>query len=300
VAAFVIGVLGIAATNKAEEVLEIFPAFSPPPPPPFVTNQPVGISNGGNNCWANSTLQMVLNNPELEAKFASDPAFRNIFTQYRAAQSARTHVCQSLTGREVRSRLVERGVEIGAGASQEDAAIPFEQMLGTSNGASFYNLTQTRGGRASPSVPEPMISLELDMEFDDSFAQLFNAHFRYRLDRSDFIRRFHTAPQTLLVHLKRFARDPVSGAEVKNTRAYDVPLETILTADKSVDNREARYECNGFIQHLGSTLNGGHYVAYIKREGKWWYCSDSYIREAGPEAVEAARRNAYIFSYAKV
>lgn len=300
VPAFVIGMLGIAATHKEDELLEIFPIFSESPPPPFVTNQPIGITNGGNNCWANSTLQIVLNNPELEAKFSSDPAFRDIFIKYRAAQSAKTHVCSSLTGREVRDRLIARGVEIGSGASQEDSSVPFEEMLGASNGASFYSLTQTRDGRASSAVLEPMISLELDLDFDDSFSQLFNTHFRYRHDGSDFIRKFQTAPQTLLVHLKRFAIDSASGAAVKINRAYDVPLETTLTADKSVDNREARYHCNGFIQHLGSTLNGGHYVAYIRREGKWWYCSDSYVREAGQEAVEAARKNAYIFSYTRV
>lgn len=299
VGAFVIGLLGIAATYEGEAAEEIIPEE---PPPLFVRNQPIGIRNGGNNCWANAMLQIVLNNPELERKFASQVAFREIFTKYRASQSSQTHICPSLTGGEARIFLHGFGVDVGAGFSQEDAGAAFEAMLGIPNGPAFYTLMQSVAGRDPLPMTEPMISLALQSEL--SFQQMFDLYFSCHNDQNLTLRKqFITAPQTLVVQLRRFTHQTASNgtiSSVKNNGICDVPLSLTVTADKNRDNREARYECNGFILHLGSSLNGGHYVAYIQREGKWWYCSDSIVREASLQAVEAAKKNSYILSYAKV
>jgi len=268
----------------------------------FVPGQPVGINNGGNNCWANSDLQLVLNNPELEAKFSNHPAFTHIFTEYRRTQAARSTICGNLTGKEARAHLVSLGAPVGGGCSQEDAAIAFETMLGSHNGLPFYSFRQSVNGRAPIEHREPMIALP--MESGATFQQLFDAFFFYVAAEGDSVRKqFNTAPQTLVVQLRRFTHQRTATGDfvsVKNNTERDIPLTLTVSRDKSIDRREATYECNGFNVHLGTSLAGGHYVAYVKKPDGWWYCSDSNVRKAPLHEVEAEKRQAYVCTYRRV
>jgi len=39
------------------------------------------------------------------------------------------------------------------------------------------------------------------------------------------------------------------------------------------------YSLTGIIVHYGNSLNSGHYVAFIKKNGKWFLCNDSSITQ---------------------
>ena len=114
---------------------------------------------------------------------------------------------------------------------------------------------------------------------------------------------FPTAPLTLLIQIKRFGHNHNANGTVtslKNTSALDIPLEMDVSADISQDRLTAHYECTGFIEHRGGSVNGGHYISYVKREGKWWLCDDSCVREATAAQVAVAKRNSYMISYRKM
>ncbi|MCX6991158.1 MAG: ubiquitin carboxyl-terminal hydrolase family protein [Chlamydiae bacterium] len=308
VAAFVIGFLGVAATYTDESEESAAPVMRVAvPPPPFEPNQPVGISNGGNNCWANAALQLVLNNPELEAACRVDPVFAEMFTRYRAAQGAQQYQCGYL-GREARAVLHARNGDIDAGFRQEDASEFFGTMLGGNDerqavrGQVFYRLQQSTAGRPFVDAYEPFIGLQ--MQDTVPFLDMFNSFFNYATAEGEPVRKvFPIAPQTLVIQLKRFEHylnGDGSATPRKNARPLDIPLEMDVAAGISRDGVAAHYECTGFIVHRGEGVNGGHYISYVKREGKWWLCDDSTVREATPAQVAAAKRNSYMISYGKV
>jgi ubiquitin carboxyl-terminal hydrolase 5/13 len=39
------------------------------------------------------------------------------------------------------------------------------------------------------------------------------------------------------------------------------------------------YALHGFVTHLGSGVHSGHYVAHIKKDGKWIYYNDAKVAE---------------------
>ena len=58
----------------------------------------------------------------------------------------------------------------------------------------------------------------------------------------------------------------------------------------------ARYEFASVVEHLGSTMKGGHYVSYV-HSGSFKWCNDEVITETTWEHVEA--RQAYLLVYVR-
>lgn len=57
-----------------------------------------------------------------------------------------------------------------------------------------------------------------------------------------------------------------------------------------------KYWCAAIVCHLGS-MDGGHYVAYVRHDGKWFKCDDSWITAASNAEVAACQ--AYMLFYAQ-
>lgn len=71
------------------------------------------------------------------------------------------------------------------------------------------------------------------------------------------------------------------------------------------------YRLVGVVEHQG-TMRGGHYVAYVRGEGKskgnvedeekggsvWYHASDAYVRQASLQ--EVFRSEAYILFYERI
>ena len=100
-------------------------------------------------------------------------------------------------------------------------------------------------------------------------------------------------PKVLVIHLKRFNnRDKV---ELK----VDFPIEQTLNISKYVlDNKEkvnCEYELFGICNHMGS-LTSGHYTAYAKNNGEWYYYDDPIVcKEDNIENINLS--NAYVLFY---
>ncbi|KJE88544.1 hypothetical protein CAOG_00185 [Capsaspora owczarzaki ATCC 30864] len=114
------------------------------------------------------------------------------------------------------------------------------------------------------------------------------------VDRQDADKQFllHTAPNCLVVHLKRFCQTR-HGAE-KNTRSVPFPLVLDMTpfttmANDSVESSSSSssasssviYDLYAIVVHMGG-MGGGHYIANVKsrREGgldSWFSVSDSHV-----------------------
>lgn len=53
-------------------------------------------------------------------------------------------------------------------------------------------------------------------------------------------------------------------------------------------NNKKEYELYGLVEHSG-TLHGGHYISYVRVDGVWYYCSDSFVRVANEAEVYNAK-----------
>jgi ubiquitin carboxyl-terminal hydrolase 16/45 len=88
---------------------------------------------------------------------------------------------------------------------------------------------------------------------------------------------------------------------------FGLPFFSLIFS--SVDKDKCFYRLAGVVEHIGPTMNAGHYVAYVRARrledqqqqsscSSSWFCADdSNIREATLE--EVLKRQAYILFYEK-
>jgi ubiquitin carboxyl-terminal hydrolase 8 len=101
----------------------------------------------------------------------------------------------------------------------------------------------------------------------------WNEHTRQKEEISKNIT-FWNFPKVLVVSLKRFSPD---GTE-KNMELVDFPIDT-LDLSKYVSGYKPQtyvYELYGVCNHIGN-VHGGHYTAFVKRNGQWIHCNDTTV-----------------------
>lgn len=106
-----------------------------------------------------------------------------------------------------------------------------------------------------------------------------------------------SAPEILVICLKKFEKT-VTGMKKysKNiTFSLELNLARYFLEVEGKLPEITRYELYGAVQHSGS-LNGGHYVCYVKKEsGNWYYISDSFFNKVNVNA--ALNSDAYLLFY---
>jgi hypothetical protein len=294
VPAIAAGILGTYVAGNPQELNEIIQMGRP-----FVAGQPIGLNNSGNNCWLNSGLQMLAHIPAFEARMRQIPEFAQFLDSYRAARIASQKVSPNIDSHQIRQYLsTQTGGRVDPGHVQEDAAELFEHLFGGPN--VLYDFEHQLNGLAANSRPEPMIQLGIDRgQPIPGFQQLFNSFFDHGTDivgqRQQLF--FPSAPNDLLIQIKRFYRDR-DGTEGKINDPIEIPL-TFRPPNSCVRGENAAYECNAFLIHHGQSQDGGHYVAYVKIGNVWWYCTDSRVIEVSAKEAQDAVKESYILHYAK-
>ena len=268
----------------------------------FIDSQPIGIQNPLNQCWSNSVLQLLMNNPSIRQRSERLVPIRAIFDRYRADERARNPISQFLNGTELQRILADltNGEQISYDFRQEDPSTAFELLLGQSTGNPYQVLQQQIDGRRPIQIREPFTSLDLvnGRNFYKSFDSIFDSKDEYN---QRIIKKFINAPDTLMIKLQRFKFEQSEEGlkPVKINRAFDIPLELVLNGSKTLDGAPRIYECSGFIVHLGDSIESGHYISYVKKRGVWWCCNDDYIRRVNLSEVLNAKKHSYIVTYAK-
>lgn len=113
-----------------------------------------------------------------------------------------------------------------------------------------------------------------------------------------------TPPEILVILLKRFkpGRWGIQKDDRKVKCAMELDLTRYLlvqTKDRNevpVSNKSLKYELYGIVEQAGS-INGGHYVCYVKKEsGSWYYISDSHVSLVSESQIRA-NNSGYIYFY---
>ena len=98
-------------------------------------------------------------------------------------------------------------------------------------------------------------------------------------------------PQVLLLNVARF-----SAGLHKLTHFVQFPLQLTTEHTSAENGKLLSYQLRGLIQHVGSTFDNGHYVAYFFSEDNWYMANDSVITPVTWEIVSDVE--AYILLYA--
>ncbi len=276
------------------------------PLPSYAPGQPIGLINSGNNCWANASMQLLLNSPNLLASPAAQriPEVQQIARAYAVARGAQERVVRGVNGQLIRNALQTVG-RAPLGSVQEDAAKVFEYLFEDPH--SLYQLQMTiAGAPAHRPRAEHMLCFELGQNSRQPFNILMFNYFNYQDDLGRVINlQFPTAPNDLLIQFKRFYqhRNATANQTIfrKNGDRIPAPSNFALGEWYSQDAQGANYECDGFIIHIGASLSLGHYVAFIKDpDDTWWICNDRYVRPITLEYAQMRMSEGYIYHYRKV
>lgn len=298
VPALIAGVFGTVIAESPRDVLDVVLLE-----PPFIQGQPIGLVNSGNNCWLNSSMQMLLNTPSLFQKVQRIPALAAFQQTYEQERQAGQKIARHLDVQHLREYFSERtGGQISPRHIQEDSAGLFEYLFQGDN--ALHTLYQQIDQEPLRVRREPMILVDFNGQTHLPFQELFNQYFDLIKDTGHRVRlSFERAPEDLLIQAKRFTqeRDPLSGRMTfgKNNDPIAVQPTLALGPSHLQSGENVQYSCDAFCVHYGATLQWGHYVAYVKRGDTWWYVSDQTQRPISMKDVSEAMKHGYIFHYKK-
>ena len=55
------------------------------------------------------------------------------------------------------------------------------------------------------------------------------------------------------------------------------PVGLVESLDVPSDKQRMRYNLYGVVVHHGTEIKDGHYVAFVKKDGKWWEMNDHMV-----------------------
>lgn len=295
--AIALGLLGTYVAGNPEELNDMLQMVRL-----FVPGQPVGLVNGGNDCWLNSSLQLMANIPAAHHRMRQIPQLAQFLDAYEANRNNYQKVGQNIDIHAIRQFVSrETGGVISNGSRQEDAAEFFDCLFQGPN--ALYQLDHQVNGVARGVYPQSLLHIGLGTQPRPSFQQLFNSYFDDQAENGARIQFFfQRPPNDLLVHAKRFCRHMDSSGNIQTGKigdAIDVPERLALSSQFVRGGGDSEYVCDAFSVHNGSSLESGHYTCYVKRQNTWWYCSDTRIYEVPARTALRAMKYGYIFHYSK-
>ena len=105
-------------------------------------------------------------------------------------------------------------------------------------------------------------------------------------------------PQVLCIQLLRFdANGQKINKEIDYPPELTIPEYQRDLKDGRSATSTAEYNLSSIIVHEGNQISSGHYVCYVNRSGRWFYTSDTVVKETSHLA--AYHQNAYMLFYEK-
>ncbi len=288
-----------------------------------ISKQMVGLPNIGNSCYINASLQVLLH-----SKFAKTIQACTIKNNFVETLKGLLEFVETKDEKGIQESLLLLRAHLTDSTNREFSEFPYEQKDAGAFLAevlSQFNyvlkLEARRGGYANIGQHVSTVTEEIhnllylplngksnkleDLLFDD-FYQFISpqggvwtteaGNQSVHVPNSSLIRRFKgTPPEILAVQLMRYKADPCE--------KIDTPVE--LTDDGVIDlspymvdktKSPIKYGLCGCVDHHGSSLDSGHYTAYVKIANQWHYVNDDLlIKPVSFEEVKKSQHYIYLF-----
>ncbi len=281
---------------------------SAPNEPFTVLGNFTGLNNTGNNCFINAALQFL--DGTLTYQKAISEKRLAILKQAHAGMAnaikAKSAVADAIDTNKIRLWLREQtkddsGDEIRYKISeggQEDASILIEYLFDTSRGLPIQNRRYKPHLDNKERVYDPkdvFKYLDIDIASSD-FVENHNRFFARNIDPNlTYCSQFKVPPSDYFIRLNRFSFDGEN--TTKNNTPVKVPETFTVDTDHHSMSSPATYDVDGFIRHLGNTLNNGHYDAFrkvtLKGRTVYIHFNDSWVNEVSKEKFLKEAQQAY-------
>lgn len=280
----------------------ISPAVSRPAVP-FTVGPRAGIKNASMNCWANALLQFIRHIPSLY-NFIQDPrnnfkVLQDFYKEYNTAKD-------SAVASKANSQLVREWLSIKTRIKperwkQEDASEALNCILNRFP-PHLLELRRATGEDGTQVVrDEGACNFLINVRNEDGrfignmpLDQLFVKNYLWGKDET---RRFYDTPKEMIFQINRNQQWP---SIKKIDDPVNIPLRITIPARSIIINEDAILDCDAFISHEGSTMSGGHYVAYRKFGSQWYKFDDSRVTPVTEARIKEIIKKAYILHYTKV
>jgi hypothetical protein len=273
---------------------------------------PRGFVNTGTDCCLIAPMQLMLSTPyfrDILNKASSNPNqefdLSTLLNKLVDADTNRSSFSMLALRKAIREN---KGIKTDPQKEQEDPVEYIEWVLEKAKTQALETWVQ-RG--QDPILVEnnegSILRLAMPNDCDKyNLTQLFDLFFKetHKEDPTLSARKWlGCAPDNFLVQIQRFSLKQTSTGYTLQKITH--PVEMDLSLEMSKDwihgaSAPVGYEVEGFICHIGNSINWGHYIAYVKREGKWWECNDDRISEVTEESAKEKIKDSYIVSYKRV
>ncbi len=89
------------------------------------------------------------------------------------------------------------------------------------------------------------------------------------------------SPEYLFLHLVRFEYEKVQGTRRKKCNPLHHHLDTPLSVG------EGKYQVIGWINHIGKSMDLGHYTTFLNKGERWLHYNDEEVSQVFPERIGA-------------
>jgi len=272
-------------------------------------NKITGLQNMGNTCFINSSLQLLLNCPLLvnqiiESDNENLKKYKQTFEDYFRKTT-------NTLGPYILYKRYQKLNSNYIGISQEDAheyltfiIDDIDELSKDINVKNLFKISliskvncEECNNFSKVIISEKILSLSINNceNLDDCFKKLYkkesldndNKWFCDKCNKKVCSYKeiyIDTISKYLIICLNRFIFDKNNITKNNNNILFSKNIFT-------------NYELIGIIYHMG-TINGGHYISSVTRDGqKWFLIDDTNIIETTYEKLEQINNNAYILLY---
>lgn len=253
---------------------------------------PYGLRNQGGTCYLNSVLQLLFMTPEfherLKTNIKTDQELKVLFEKMKEGLCETKDITKHLQIEDVyRQRDAAEYLELILNQTGRSASEVFYGKL-------FYSTkccqdhTINEEANAFWTLPLPLrdqnsgiFSVERGLKrifMKKRFSGVFCEDCDEKTE-ADSECEMRVTPPVLVLLLKRFALDPMTGSHVKSNCTVEIP--------SSLQIKEKTYNLYGIVDHWGS-LRGGHYTATIQStDGRWYEFNDSTVQKDEEKLMKA-------------
>ena len=316
---FLVG--GTSCKNKADDC-----DYSNLHPPPSSNPDPGGLPNIGNTCYMNAALQLFAAVDEYATMFLKpDDA---LGTKEKTLANKGAVIMQKIRANELIDEAVMKafytalkacGWPYGVGTQQdtEEFMTFVLDKLQSKQLIQLQNRIIPDGGAEALGHVESIHMLYLTIKSASTMSaamQLFFITEKLTADNKyydvsqgkqvDVTKQQLLAnlPNPLLIQLRQV--DYIAGKIIKIETSLSDPLQGLQIPKQILPigtTISPDYNLQAFVEHIGSTVTSGHYIAYVYRtrngETAWWCYNDARVTKKTDEEVKNAASKSYVYAY---
>ena len=286
------------------------------------------LINPNNNCFINVIIQMIFSRPEFATPLLHNEKLRELYNTYQRAMKAGAYIDLASSFRKL-NRAFNDSMQHDAfeffsiifiNPLKENAGFPFfkvstnfyyrdpkhyesDNCSNDQRGGAQQRIRFCRSGGQRIKVEEitetPLSLLFPQREGSPTIEAFIENNFGIEeMDRetrfTQKMTTFHSSSDYLLIHLKRFYRDPKSEQLHKIHTAISFTPTFSIPRQCDTGNAEVRYRWTSFIVHSGRSIKNGHYIFYgIGPDGKYYRCSDESVQQVSEKDFLNAGKSLY-------